>query len=422
MISSLDWNARFTPPLESFEKPKYEYALEGLRGIAALNVCYSHIALGRPENLDVGYQLGGIFNHFYADRDSVLIFFLLSGYVIGLTNVEKFSKTGTIQYLIRRGIRLLPMYFFAILLSVLASSKDSLGTIISNLFFLQNVISPSLAANGALWSLNYEVIYYLAFPLVLYFRPKVLNLLLGTFILVCVGWVIHPFPQIISGYLAGWLFWLMGLWLAWKVPHRAHQISVPLVSYFLLFLATGEFHLGAVILGALKLGNPNPNYVSLQNLTSLPICIALVATVANRPSKLNRWLHIIAFAIPLTAVAYAFIFKSGVKSESWAVGTFEVVAAIALLWWRIKPDILKNLAFFGSISYGLYVLHMPITVIVRNNFPSMISGNLGSFLIRLVIWSLLTIALAYLLEIKIQPIIKKWSKEHILSRFANLFT
>ena len=206
------------------------------------------------------------------------------------------------------------------------------------------------------------------------------------------------------------------------MPHHAHDISVPLVSYLLLFLATSEFHLGAVILGALQLGNPNPNYVSLQDLTSLPICIAIVATVANRPSKLNRWLHMIAFAIPLIAVAYAFIFKGGVKSEAWAIGTFEVVAAIALLWWRTKTDILKKLAFFGSISYGLYVLHLPIMVIIRDYFPNMISGNLGSFLIRLVIWSLSTISLAYLLEIKIQPMIKKWSKKHLLSRFADPFT
>ena len=73
MISSLDWNARFTPPIQPFEKAKYEYALEGLRGIAALNVCYFHISLGSPESLDIRYQLSGIFTHFHAARESVLI-------------------------------------------------------------------------------------------------------------------------------------------------------------------------------------------------------------------------------------------------------------------------------------------------------------------------------------------------------------
>ena len=422
MLSSLDWNARFTPPEENSERSKYEFAVEGLRGLAALGVCYFHIALGIPKHIDIGYQLDGIWTHFHAARDSVLIFFVLSGYVIGLTNVEPFSKIGTIRYLIRRGVRLLPMYFFAILLSVLSFSRDSLWSIISNLLFLQNVTSPSLAANGALWSLNYELVYYLAFPLVLYFRPKVLNLLLGTFAVVCFGWFVHPFPQVISGYFAGWLFWLMGLWLAWKVPHRPHQISVPLVSYILLFMATGEFHLGSVVLGALKLGNPNPNYVSLQDITSLPICISIIATVTNRPSKLNRWLYGISFAIPLAAIAYAFIYKGGVKTESWAIGTFELVVAIALLWLRNKPDILKHLTFWGSISYGLYILHMPFILIVRDYFPTAVSGNLWSFLLRLTTWLLLTITFAYLLEIKIQPVIKKWSQKNILSHFAKLST
>ena len=45
MSQLINWNARFTPPIEETEKPKYEYALEGLRGLAALSVCSSHIAL-----------------------------------------------------------------------------------------------------------------------------------------------------------------------------------------------------------------------------------------------------------------------------------------------------------------------------------------------------------------------------------------
>ena len=41
MLPSLDWNARFTPPEENSERGRYEFVVEGLRGLAALEVCYS---------------------------------------------------------------------------------------------------------------------------------------------------------------------------------------------------------------------------------------------------------------------------------------------------------------------------------------------------------------------------------------------
>ncbi len=169
LSSQFDLNARLVPISENKKKPKFDSAIEGLRGLAALWVCLSH-AIG---DLDRTYEPASIFGHFTVGREAVWIFFILSGYVIGLTSTEEFSKKNAYSYLLKRGVRLVPMYLLAIAISYLVSPIDSWQVIFGNIFFLQNLAVPVISANRALWSLNYEVIYYLVFLLIWRFRPKI---------------------------------------------------------------------------------------------------------------------------------------------------------------------------------------------------------------------------------------------------------
>jgi peptidoglycan/LPS O-acetylase OafA/YrhL len=313
------------------------------------------------------------------------------------------------------------MYLMAIIISysidyfIGHKSIDSWQIILGNIFFLQNLTVPVTSSNGALWSLNYEVVYYLIFLLIWKFRPKLLSMSIGIATIIILIWIFNPLPNILSGYLAGWIFWLIGLFLAWRVPSRVQNIKVPLISIFLLFYANKELRLGANILDVLHFNNPGET-VTFGDLTIIPISILLIAIIADRiiPSKVSkiyRNLYIVSLLMPLTLILYSFLKKGSLGSENYAIAAIEIFLAVAFYWIKLSPSILKHLAFVGSISYGIYIFHGPTIGIVGNYFP--FSGNVWSYLLRLIVWIVLTFALSYLMDIKVQPKIRNWVRSNI---------
>lgn len=126
-------NSDFKP--EFTTKVNYNYSLEGLRGLAALFVLSCH-AFGYVNALDPSYTLPKFLHYFHSARGAVLIFFILSGYVIGLTNTQDFSYKESREYLFRRGVRLIPIYWIAIILTVCVSSDYKIGKISCGLYLL----------------------------------------------------------------------------------------------------------------------------------------------------------------------------------------------------------------------------------------------------------------------------------------------
>ncbi|MBD2357542.1 acyltransferase [Tolypothrix sp. FACHB-123] len=269
---------------ESSSKARYtfDWNLEGLRGFAALAVGYSHV-FGFNNFLDPSYQPSAYLKNLWAGHAAVLIFFMLSGYLIGLTNTAKFSLQNAKLYLIRRGIRLIPIYWFAICFSIVVLPTKSLINILGNLLFLQNLLVSPLQGNTIIWTLNYEIVYYLLFLLIWCFKPKLAPLLLGCLIISSIGWLIPQTPQLWSSYAAGWIFWLIGLGFAWKVQCiQTNSQKIPLFSYLLLLTATNFFSTGKVFLNSLGFSNPSAAIVNLSDLALLPICVLIFAEVTHR--------------------------------------------------------------------------------------------------------------------------------------------
>ncbi len=413
ILPQINWNTRFAPANDNLPKAKFEPALEGLRGLAAIWVFYSH-AISSSYGLDQGYKPLAIFG---GGLDAVLIFFIMSGYVIGITNTDSFSGAKANLYLLRRAVRLLPMYLLAIVFSYLVSPIDSWQTVLGNIFFLQNLVVPIISGNGPLWSLNYEFFYYLAFLAIWRFRPKIMPIMISIIVIVICGMVFKGVPSILVSYLTGWFFWLFGLWLAWKVPSQNREVAVPLLSAILVLLATSELHLGGTLFTVLKLNNSG--LLSLGDIVALPACMSLFMLVVNRPiqSSVTRWIGALAFLMPFSAICYGVLKKGGLGSESWIAAAIEIVLAIALFWFKLKPSILNHFAFFGSISYGIYIFHAPFIFFIRNYFPSAISGTIWTFILRLILLSIFTLALSYLMELKIQSKIKTWFQRNIVVKF-----
>ncbi len=87
--------------------------LDSARGWAALSVLLFHAA---GTEIMPDFPGRHYVHYFQADRAAVLLFFVLSGYVIGLTNGGPWSVAAMRQHGWRRFIRIYPIYLIAILL------------------------------------------------------------------------------------------------------------------------------------------------------------------------------------------------------------------------------------------------------------------------------------------------------------------
>jgi peptidoglycan/LPS O-acetylase OafA/YrhL len=400
---------------DSINNLSYDYNLEGLRGFAAFSVALAHV-FDVKNFLDPSYHPNIYFSYLQVGHSAVLLFFLLSGYVIGLVTQKEFSTQQVNSYILRRGVRILPIYLISISLGVLAEPNENFKIILGNLFFLQNFDPyfsfslPPIAGDGAVWSLNYEVLYYLAFILVWWLRPKIFDIFISIFIISAIGCFFPSFPQFIPSYASGWIFWLSGLLLAWKIePSTKEKSFFPLFSYILLFHATNHLLTGKYVLNALGFLNPFSGHVNLSDLTILPIFILIISEITSRHFYGFIYLRLLSFLIPIFHLIWV-IWQGGVFSEpKLLASSLFVVLAILLLKYEISGDILKKLNFMGRISYAFYLLHTPIAILMYKYFPW--QGTVFSFSLGLLIWLCITVLLSAFLELVIQPKIKHYCLE-----------
>lgn len=193
--------------------------LEALRGFAALYVVFFHVL---PQKIYLlGINVGAIFRF---GPEAVIVFFVLSGFVIKYTFERSNNKTFG-YYFIRRFIRLyIPLLFIFILGYILkcysegALANPEWGTLLGNLFMLQdvisqkpNVISATYMGNGVLWSLSYEWWFYMLFYLL---RTKVSNEKLNNWVGIltvsaAATYVIYPF--IVNRLIMYFAIWWIGV-------------------------------------------------------------------------------------------------------------------------------------------------------------------------------------------------------------------
>jgi len=189
--------------------------LEALRGFAALYVVFFHTL---PQKIYLaGINVGAIFRF---GPEAVIVFFVLSGFVIKYTYERSADKSFKF-YFIRRFIRLYIPLFFIFLLGYLIKcyAEGSLAdpewkTLLGNIFMLQdvisqkpNVISAAYMGNGVLWSLSYEWWFYmLFFALVSNVKSAQLNKFVNILVIVAAAsYVVYPFMvNRLAMYFAIW--------------------------------------------------------------------------------------------------------------------------------------------------------------------------------------------------------------------------
>jgi peptidoglycan/LPS O-acetylase OafA/YrhL len=232
-------------------------------------VDYSSIA-GHPSVLLAGvYALTGL------GRQAVMVFFVLSGFLIAtIIDTAWASRQWSVEkYVVRRLSRLLVVLLPALLLTLVldraavawlpgaqlytqppageavlnfsAAANDGPLVLVGNIAFLQGILVPPFGSNAPLWSLAYELWYYVAFPLFYFAAARSANWpiravlgVAGLGVLVMVGTTISLY----------FVVWLMGAAVAlvyrrwgsafrpptWLVPVSALLLAVALVAGHLI--------------------------------------------------------------------------------------------------------------------------------------------------------------------------------------------
>lgn len=254
--------------------------LDGLRGIAAFIVMLGHARLLLWEGYSSGYELHTtaysaldrammyVFSIFRYGHEMVILFFILSGFVIHLrfSNREKRAPMRLKFFWFKRFKRLYPPLLFALLLAFILDSigksygwsiysqhtpypninreivsVTDLKTLLGNLSFLMTVYVPTFGTTIATWSLMYEWWFYILYPF-FYFLTLRVGFRKTTY------WVILLFllsffkdrlaPLLLWKVLDNFIMWWMGACLVeiWTNRHGSTQKIYGYLPYLVFFL------------------------------------------------------------------------------------------------------------------------------------------------------------------------------------------
>lgn len=292
--------------------------LDAARATAAVYVVVYHVVQGLhlPRLLAVPFSFG---------QEAVLVFFLLSGFVIYAN--ERDRATRLLPYYLRRLRRIYPLLIVAMLVSTVLwavgmnPASPSWATAVSTLLSVQDssalkpgVVAPPYLGNDPLWSLSYEMFFYAVFPAVLLLSRRLGHRsihIIGA--VCCLAYVTYAlFPNHLSLVVAYFLVWWVGAMAA-----RAA------LSDGLIVRALGA------------------ELVWLGLLTVVALFVMVV--VGFRGIGYYPGLMVRHFAV---AEVMLLVLVSPVRRWLAATASFVGKPAVAV----------------ASISYGIYVLHYPIVI------------------------------------------------------------
>ncbi|OHV24209.1 acyltransferase [Rhizobium sp. RMa-01] len=289
-------------------RPDYIPSLDGLRGTAALLVVQAHLGLIFP-NASLHLMTMG--------SEAVGLFFALSGFLMAhLYGSRPVTRESVLDFLASRFARIYPVYLTAVLLVAMLSG-------IANLDFIQPIIGGTdfvrhvflLGSSGVFWSIPPEIQFYLLFPIL---------------------WLCLARPQRYSGVIVG-------------------------------------FAVVVVVDGLLELPGPGIMLVS-----KLPYFL-FGALAGKMHSYWDKWTpSALTGILTLFLLVVFFTYRNlapGFSPEFWSLQSAVAAAVIVALVARQPPIAANVLAaaptrFLGTISFSLYLFHVPIMFLVHRTFET----------------------------------------------------
>jgi exopolysaccharide production protein ExoZ len=308
--------------------------IQYLRGIAAAIVVAYHL-LSSPDTEYISQTTLGDFG--------VYIFFIISGFVMWYTTVE--VGLTPFQFWHRRIIRIVPLYWFFLIMLVIAAllvpqafntTKLTLENSIKSFLFVphyhivQHIIAPILIPG---WSLNYEMFFYFLFGLALFVNPLPARFFSLTAVLIGLMWagqVFKPTNAILSTYTdLSLLLFVEGIILA--IVYRSGRLTHPLLG-LVLILSGLSWELAYFF----KLtGFWPPEVFSLPVMLVVGGSIALESTARASPSALLRVIGDASYSIYLSHLFFLRLLQLGAQhflslGRGVAVDALYIVIAFAL--------------------------------------------------------------------------------------------
>lgn len=341
--------------------------LDGLRLLCAMIVFWAHSnAVWHPER-----EMDLLPSHL--SHAAVVVFFVLSGYVIAHTTAKK--KRTYSEYAVARLSRLYSIFFPAIIVTAICAVAayvinpsvysvydrgNNIFRYFLSLFFCNELwfLSAAPLINGPIWSLGYEFWFYVLFGLFYYRIKGVKGYILPVLGLVIVG------PKI----LAMMVIWWMG-WAAYHIKPVKLNIAAGRSLFFLLLMAT--FVLALYLPPIPYVLDTPPLYWAGQFLTDWILGIIVSLAVWILPTQAERKLQ--------------------------------------------EHSVIVHFRGFANMTFPIYVLHFPILVcmkcwITRLYIKDGLSSSLGIFLSLL-----LCIILGYYFESK-----KDWWRRAFSALFVKI--
>lgn len=344
--------------------------LDSLRGLAAIAVILSHLALVLPSIYLIEKLKNTPLHIFWAGHEAVILFFILSGYVLSLPYLN--NKTPKYKaFFTKRVCRIYLPYIVSISIGILCmgmfahnkipelskwfndiwANPVPLREIIDHIIMLGNF--KSYAINNIIWSLVHEMRISIIFPIIM-------------FIVIKLNWK----TSIVVGLscsLVYFLTWIISLKLF------KYNITEYDTSYILTLHYVGFFILGSLL--AKHKQHLHDAYVKITTIKRISfLVIGLLAYTYTWWFMPNVfYLHFSFINDWMIAIGCSVIILSSLNST------------------RLKILLLlRPIQFTGKISYSLYLFHMIILIVMINAFYGKMPINLIlgiSFILSFIIAS-----------------------------------
>ncbi|AEA43513.1 acyltransferase family protein [Fluviicola taffensis] len=340
--------------------------LETLRALAALVVLWGHIELLKQREA-LPNLIDSDFTIFPDGHIAVVLFFVLSGFLITYILVGEKEIAGKISYknfILRRVLRILPLYYTILILSfLLIDSEYSSKTILLCFSIFPNIadaLNIEWTASPQIWSIGVEEQFYLFWPLLLMLLPEKRVVLFLVFFFV----VYSLLPHII-GYIN---------------VRTAQDENV--TSFVGNFFHNTKFNCIAVgaFFGYGFARKKNWLTVFCKNSVFIGVSILTFSLWFSR-------FELVFFTEELFAVLFGIMLVGIVQNETISIDT-------------------KISVFLGKISYGIYMYHWIILVLLLKYLPKNENG---------IVYNLLLYSLALFFTILISWISRITLEQYFLN-------
>lgn len=418
--------------------------VEAARGFAALFVLLTHLITITHIDSSFGqdsivFYICSFFKAY--SHEMVILFFMLSGFSIHYASLDReFSKPNDYaKYFYARFKRIVPIFIIAVSLSLGVSYYlcsigikgheycNDLGfdRVLKTVFFMTDIavrdgiIEPVISSNGPIWSLSYEIFYYLIYPF---------------FSLACKRWGV-VYVTIMSGVLSavaiifklvgehGHLQNVMALYSIWCAgaliaEFKRRDVSINLSSSLLALLTFSSLLFVMVLEKILwRSSDLYDQFVALVCFLMFLIFLTNNRQSLNRTKRISYLLVGAVIAATLFLLTYAWELSHRPEFLRGRILIFTALYVVFVLSKDVSNltrQLLKPFTALGGISYAIYIIHYPIILFLLNNYSQLNIWMLIPFMLFVIL------LFALIIEKYLHPRVATFLDSKIYLRFNML--